>query len=128
MNFKSYISALLLTVAMAIPTQADNPWSPFATYGWGFAGAYGGYRNNVPTPPYFALHPPVYYGKRYQRPYGDSPFASWSTLQPNPAYMPTLRPESRPRIVNPYFEGAVIAGPEVVIPSGPKTIENPFTR
>ncbi|MEE3367825.1 MAG: hypothetical protein VX346_00635 [Planctomycetota bacterium] len=35
----------------------------------------------LPLPPYFALHPPVYYGIRYRRPYGVSPFASTSLLQ-----------------------------------------------
>ncbi|MEM6688481.1 MAG: hypothetical protein AAF664_03580 [Planctomycetota bacterium] len=37
-------------------------------------------------PPYFALHPPVYYGARYVRPYGLSPYASQSMLQPTPGY------------------------------------------
>jgi hypothetical protein len=27
----------------------------------------------VPTPPYFAIHPPVYYGGRVGMPYGNSP-------------------------------------------------------
>jgi hypothetical protein len=33
-------------------------------------------QSSVPSPPYFALHPPVYYGERYARPYGISPFAA----------------------------------------------------
>lgn len=44
---------------------------------FGFYQPYGvRYGNSVRTPPYFALNPPVYYGSRYARPYGDSPFAS----------------------------------------------------
>lgn len=44
---------------------------------FGFYQPYGvRYSNSVRTPPYFALNPPVYYGSRYARPYGDSPFAS----------------------------------------------------
>ena len=29
---------------------------------------------HIPVPPYFALHPPVYYGQRVFRSYGESPF------------------------------------------------------
>ena len=29
---------------------------------------------HIPVPPYFALHPPVYYGQRVFRTYGESPF------------------------------------------------------
>ncbi|HBE66535.1 MAG TPA: hypothetical protein DDW52_00165 [Planctomycetaceae bacterium] len=60
----------------------------------------------TPPPPYFALHPPVYYGKRYTRPYGVSPFASPSLLQPNPSYVPksAARRTLYPAVViqNPY--------------------------
>jgi hypothetical protein len=48
------------------------PFFPF-----GFYQPYGArYSNSIPTPPYFAINPPVYYGSRYARPYGASPFAS----------------------------------------------------
>ena len=44
---------------------------------FGFYQPYGvRYSTSVRTPPYFALNPPVYYGQRYYRPYGASPFAS----------------------------------------------------
>jgi hypothetical protein len=44
---------------------------------FGFYQPYGiRYSTSVRTPPYFALNPPVYYGTRYARPYGASPFAS----------------------------------------------------
>ena len=39
--------------------------SPSSLYGLGY----------IPVPPYFALHPPVYYGDRLHRSYGLSPFA-----------------------------------------------------
>lgn len=72
---------------------------------------YGGAWQNRPmvvnnfTPPYFALHPPVYYGQRFYRPYGDSPYASWPQLQPNPAYTP------RPQAANGMAVGTVIDNP-----------------
>jgi hypothetical protein len=62
---------------------------------------------HIPTPPYFALHPPVYYGQRYFRSYGESPYA-------RPART------SRPLIVevqlirNPYVAEAAL------IPAAPK--------
>jgi hypothetical protein len=54
---------------------------------FGFYQPYGvRYRNSVSTPPYFALNPPVYYGSRYARPYGDSPFASPPLLSAPSSY------------------------------------------
>ncbi len=102
------------------------------------------------TPPYFAMHPPVYYGERYYRPYGDSPFASWPQLQANPAYMPRTQPlnQSLTTIDNPHYVPSVgapavphpapaqPAHPEAVTPkvpdvvrnepTGKLTIENPY--
>jgi hypothetical protein len=51
-----------------------------AGYGGGWGAWFPGYPNDpygyetgrVPTPPYFAIHPPVYYGKRVGMPYGNS--------------------------------------------------------
>jgi len=45
------------------------------SYGFGYSGSlYGlGY---IPVPPYFAIHPPVYYGDRVRRTYGQSPYAA----------------------------------------------------
>ena len=86
----------------------------------------------LPLPPYFALHPPVYYGIRYTRPYGASPFASVSQLhapqqgyaavpwrtevpgnppsrQTHPQTPPakTARTAERSRvIINPYYQPA----------------------
>ena len=49
---------------------------------FGYYQPYGAvYRNAVPNPPYFATNPPVYYGARYSRPYGMSPFAAPPVLQ-----------------------------------------------
>jgi hypothetical protein len=35
----------------------------------------------IPTPPYFAIHPPVYYSQPVPRTYGYSPFAYPGTMQ-----------------------------------------------
>lgn len=47
---------------------------PFFAYGYS-GSLYG--TGRVPVPPYFAIHPPVYYSTITPRTYGDSPFA-WS--------------------------------------------------
>lgn len=100
---------------------------------------YGGWHqrpmvmNNF-TPPYFALHPPVYYGDRYYRPYGDSPFASWPQLQPNPNYQPILgaRNSMSLTIENPHCDSHVApcastTRPDVVQRTiQPLTIDNPY--
>ncbi len=59
------------------------------------------FRNRLPAPPYFSIYPPVYYGKRYERPYGESPFASWPLLQAGSDYH--VQPKQAPlQFVNPY--------------------------
>jgi len=89
------------------------------------------------TPPYFSMHPPVYYGERYYRPYGASPFAAWPQLQANPDYAPRAGVGIRSAAVieNPYCCGATPVLPQAQpaeVPdvvknySGPLVIENPY--
>ena len=59
------------------------------------------------VPPYYAIHPPVYYSHHYYRPYGWSPFAqsSWQGAA-------VLRPEPRPEvIINPHVREVEEARP-----------------
>jgi hypothetical protein len=54
--------------------------------------------NYLPVPPYFSIHPPVYYSHNYYRPYGWSPFAQSGNTAPSFA---------RPRplmVMNPHVE------------------------
>lgn len=81
---KRAMFALALLFAAASTQQANAFWgcSGFGTnyYGYGLAaGWYTGVNDRVP--PYFALHPPVYYsGEIVRIPYGASPFAApWGT-------------------------------------------------
>lgn len=75
---------LILTIGLALAgtmtggrADAFNGPGNLGFMPFGFYQPYGvRYSNSVRTPPYFALNPPVYYGNRYARPYGDSPFAS----------------------------------------------------
>ncbi|MCA9192597.1 MAG: hypothetical protein KDB03_12570 [Planctomycetales bacterium] len=121
-----YLASLFLLLASAVPAVAQcDAWSMAYLYGYrGFnfsAPAYG------PTPPYFALHPPVYYGARYTRPYGVSPYAAWPQLQANPSYAPRPAVDQTRLLANPYCstEGNVVpsSGPAN---SGPLVINNPY--
>ena len=92
--------------------SAQYPW-----YG-PIAGGYGGFDNgyvypffyrvrSIPTPPYFSLHPPVYYGPRLlYRPYGNSPFAypSWYERQFDNVTSPYQTPSPPQVIVNPFVK------------------------
>ncbi len=54
----------------------------------------------LPVPPYFAIHPPVYYSHNYYRPYGTSPFA-----QSGNAAMVVARPTPQ-MVMNPHVAPA----------------------
>jgi hypothetical protein len=102
---KLYLTAILCAIALV--SSADKASAQCGGgFGYGGYGGYGYYNNGirpyVPAPPYFALHPPVYYGARYTRPYGDSPFASPSQLQPAAGYAPTRHVERSLTVNNPY--------------------------
>ncbi len=66
---------LVLTCIPSVTRAYDGGFgSGLGMRGFGASGSlYGlGY---MPVPPYFAMHPPVYYGQRVFRTYGESPFA-----------------------------------------------------
>lgn len=71
---------------------------------WGFYQPYGAqYGTSLRTPPYFATNPPVYYGTRYARPYGLSPFASPPMLSAPASYTGREATQFvRPPMGNPY--------------------------
>jgi hypothetical protein len=105
--------AILGTLSSFVSSRTAQAQDPAFGFLYGYAlGQANQFRYRLPAPPYFAIYPPVYYGDRYERPYGDSPFASWPTLQANPAYMPVLRQESMKMIPNPHCEGCGHSGAE----------------
>ncbi|MEZ6074557.1 MAG: hypothetical protein R3C09_02180 [Pirellulaceae bacterium] len=124
----------LLLLACPISAKADNGLGMAYLFGYGGYGGYGvggfgmtSYNSNVP---YFALHPPVYYGQRFARPYGASPFAAWPQLQANSAYAPQRHVDRAHIIDNPYCGTAVGGVSEQVItqaaPVQPLEIDNPY--
>jgi hypothetical protein len=90
-RFALLCSMLLLTIVSANVAQAQFPyggdlaawngWGGYgAGYGWGYLGTRVGF---VPQPPYYAIHPPVYYSAQIiRRPYGYSPYAWPATYPP----------------------------------------------
>ena len=81
----------------------------------------------IPTPPYFALHPPVHYSDFVARTYGYSPFAYPGTFE-TPA-VPRVTPEE---VANPYVKPDSTVQVDrihhVVSASLPVVIRNPFVR
>ena len=76
MNTKLILIGFVSMLAFELPGIANGQYRecgyPHSAIGWGYV-----YRTNYASEsvPYFALHPPVYYGKRVARTYGYSPFA-----------------------------------------------------
>jgi hypothetical protein len=85
-------SLALATAVVAIWSQipqsdakAQGP-DPYCTGGFPYP-TWGGYwdspyaTDRIPTPPYFAIHPPVYYSYPFPRTYGYSPYAYPGTIE-----------------------------------------------
>lgn len=133
----SLIAAVALLTACP-SVQAQDPFGVQFGYVLGYQNSF---RNRLPTPPYFSIYPPVYYGKRYERPYGESPFASPPLLGASNDYHAVPRGatyRSRSVIMNPYIDaGPHVQGIEkfkisepvaVAVPRVGKTVEilNPY--
>lgn len=97
-------------------------------FGWGYMSPYS--LGQVPVPPYFALHPPVYYSAPVPRTYGYSPFA-YPGHTPTPEIATVVEPAV---IDNPYVAPTSLpAAPGDREPDAdssaaaqPKMILNPF--
>jgi hypothetical protein len=87
-------------------TQSVQAFDPAFGFMYGYSlGQANQFRNRLPAPPYFAVYPPVYYGERYARPYGESPFASWPLLTAGDDYHP--RAAHTPAVyTNPHASGS----------------------
>ena len=130
MKFANLALSCLLVFACQASARADYGDLGLAyLFGYGGIGNTSSMRAYAPAPPYFALHPPVYYGQRYTRPYGASPFAAWPQLQANAAYAPQPHVQRAHTIANPYCPPGAEAAPLSVSHSvvvQPLVIENPF--
>ena len=73
-----WVTGMVAAIAIGGSPAADagHPLN-YGFFPFGFYQPYGAqYGTTLRTPPHFAVNPPVYYGARYARPYGLSPFAS----------------------------------------------------
>jgi len=104
---KLALSLVVLAFA-ALPSAASAYW-PYLGYGgyggYGYGWGFNQATNYVPSPPYYAIYPPVYYSHQITaRHYGASPFA-WT---------PGMEP------ITYVGEAAMMAPPE------PQVIDNPY--
>ena len=96
-------AAMSLAAAICLGTsQPADASQPIAMGGYGFAAPFVvGYGASPATVPYFAAHPPVYYGSRQYRSYGTSPFAvppGWPAVT---SYL-SARASTGHRVANPF--------------------------
>lgn len=127
MNLLRYVlPAAALAVALAANTaSADCFGNGIGNCSFGNLNAYGasgtlygsGY---LYVPPYFSVHPPVYYSHQYYRPYGWTPYAQPSFISPV-----VLRPEPR-MVVNPHVEVKEVKKPKTENTAQAETILNPY--
>jgi hypothetical protein len=143
-NLRNTLKRVILTCLLALfggsAAQASDNLGLALLFGYNNFNNRPGVFNNYQLP-YFSLHPPVYYGERYYRPYGASPFAAWPQLQPNPAYSPRLGadsanfgvvfenphcqlPSSMPQQLSDISEGEIVQ--RFGEYKGPVVIDNPY--
>jgi len=104
--FSKCILSLAALVALGYFCQTSHAQDAFA-FQFGYTQGYqNSFRNRLPTPPYFAIYPPVYYGKRFERPYGDSPYAAFPQLQSASNYHPVPKetPIRGTTVMNPHVD------------------------
>lgn len=133
---KLSLALLVLLVAGSLEASsavANDP-AGYPFFPFGFYQPYGAaYRSSIPTPPYFATNPPVYYGTRYARPYGISPFAAPPVIsapagyQAHPAASFVSPPPMGQPVCNPYCQSPEEAGVAPVGTRG-KVQQNPFVE
>lgn len=104
--FSKLILSFTAVVALVCVCQSAHAQDPYA-FQFGYTlGNQNSFRNRLPTPPYFSVFPPVYYGKRFERPYGDSPYASFPQLRGASDYRPVPKdtPFRTRTVLNPHVD------------------------
>ena len=106
--------------------RSGLPW-----FAYGYSGSLYGL-GRLPVPPYYAIHPPVYYSLPQARSYGHSPFAHCGDYPQRKVERRILRnphvePMTLPKPVEPPAESTaltvrVIANPYYTAETGPASI------
>jgi hypothetical protein len=127
------LAVVLLLFGSSTPAHAQCA-VPYGTEGFPYPGWLGYYGSpyslgQIPVPPYFALHPPVYYSQPVPRSYGYSPYAYPGTMvtpeivQPQEIINPHVTPKAESEA-----ESAPAVEQETVTTAAYQIIENPFVR
>lgn len=106
-NIKWLFAAALAAILLPAAAQAQYPCGGYGFGGWGQPNyGQGIYQGTSRIPPYFALHPPVYYSHEIvRRPMGMSPFAYPSWYMPPRRMMAESTVTQPMLVVNPYVKG-----------------------
>ena len=114
------VVGVLVDPAAAFEPRGGRHYSPwYNPYPADFTQLYE--TGSIPTPPYFALHPPVYYSRPVARTYGYSPYA-----YPPRTKTPELPPPTPKVIQNRFVPPLKDAAKKVVKDNTPIRIINPF--
>ena len=118
--------AACFSVAGTAAAQDGNAYGVGLGFGYGAAWVAPGRCANSYRIPYFALHPPVYYGEKVARPYGFTPFATPPGIVPAEVQ---FVPKELKEIANPFYREesarsarAVETAPARPAPRNDKTI------
>lgn len=108
-NIKWLLAAAFAAILFPAAAQAQYPYGGYGYGGWGQANyGQGVYQGSNFRPPYFALHPPVYYNHEIiRRPMGASPFAYPSWYAPPSQQVAASAPYQAPQplmVENPYVK------------------------
>jgi|KBSSwiStaDraftv2_1062776.scaffolds.fasta_scaffold2077265_1 hypothetical protein len=108
-NRKWLVAAALAALFLPAAAHAQSPFYGYGYGGWGQMGYGQGIYNGMNrVPPYFALHPPVYYSHDIiRRPMGNSPYAypSWNSPAMGQADAAPAAPAPEPLMIeNPYVK------------------------
>ncbi len=124
------IAAISLANVFVADVRADGfagrsglPW-----FAYGYSGSLYGL-GRLPVPPYYAIHPPVYYSLPQARPYGHSPFAHSGDYQ-----VPVM--VKHQIVINPHINKSTLSIEDGILPaptlptevgsSTARVIANPF--
>jgi hypothetical protein len=134
---KKLVGLTVVAVAVCFAAEPVAAQSPYLDYGCNGAGVgYGSFGQlgspyalgRIPVPPYFALHPPVYYSHPMPRTYGYSPFAYPGTTETPELVLPTTAKVIRNPHVTPASKQANEIDMTKTARNSQLEILNPFVR
>lgn len=128
---KKIVLALLIAASCSVVGTPSDCQAQCRSHCLGMSGIRSGNNVIAPNPPYFALHPPVYYDRIVPRAYGMSPYAAPAGVMPventvvipaksvsNPFYQP------KSKEINGVKKQVAAVDPKAKVTA--KRIQNPF--